>query len=247
MTRRPRRNHSPAFKAKVALAAIRGEQTLVELSQQFDVHANQIKQWKDHLLEGATGVFGDEAKAEPAGPTVDVKTLHANIGELTLENDFLVGALGKAGLLGGMIDRAHKLSVARQAKLLGFSRGSVYYSPRPVSDGRSGLDAADRRTASRLPFCRKPDVARALEGRRAGNWAASRRHADEEDGHRGDLPSPEHLQTSARSHNLSLPPAKAGGHQTHLTYIPMARGFVYLCAVVDWFSQRVLSSGYRSR
>ena len=54
MTRRPRRNHSPAFKAKVALAAIRGEQTLVELSQQFDVHANQIKQWKDQLLEGAT-------------------------------------------------------------------------------------------------------------------------------------------------------------------------------------------------
>ncbi|MBB6305586.1 transposase [Rhizobium leucaenae] len=101
MTRRPRRNHSPAFKAKVALAAIRGEQTLVELSQQFDVHANQIKQWKDQLLEGATGVFGDEAKAEPAAPTVDVKTLHAKFGELTLENDFLSGALGKAGLLSG--------------------------------------------------------------------------------------------------------------------------------------------------
>ncbi len=64
MTKRPRRNHSPAFKAKVALAAIRGEQTLVELSQQFDVHANQIKQWKDQLLEGATGVFGDEAKTD---------------------------------------------------------------------------------------------------------------------------------------------------------------------------------------
>jgi len=96
MTRRPRRNHSPAFKAKVALAAIRGERTLVELSQQFDVHANQIKQWKDQLLEG-----GDEAKAEPAGPSIDVKTLHAKIGELTLENDFLSSALGKAGLLGG--------------------------------------------------------------------------------------------------------------------------------------------------
>lgn len=54
---------------------------LVELSQQFDVHANQIKQWKDQLLEGATGVFGDETKAaEPAGPTMDVKTLHAKIG-----------------------------------------------------------------------------------------------------------------------------------------------------------------------
>jgi len=88
MTRRPRRNHSPAFKAKIALAAIRGEQTLLELSQQFDVHANQIKQWKDQLLEGATSVFGDEAKEEPSGPTVDVKTLHAKIGELTLENVF---------------------------------------------------------------------------------------------------------------------------------------------------------------
>jgi transposase len=77
MTRRPRRNHSPAFKAKVALAATRGEQTLVELSQQFDVQADQIKQWKEQLFEGATGVFGDEAKTEPVGPTVDVKTLHA--------------------------------------------------------------------------------------------------------------------------------------------------------------------------
>ena len=101
MTRRPRRNHSPAFKAKVALAAIRGEQTLVELSQQFDVHANQIKQWKDQLLEAATSVFGDDTKAETPVPPVDVKTLHAKIGELTLDNDFLSGARSKAGLLGG--------------------------------------------------------------------------------------------------------------------------------------------------
>ena len=101
MTRRPRRNHSPAFKARVALAALKGEQTLLELSEQFHVHANQIKQSKNQLLEGATGVFGDEVKAEPPGPTVDVKTLHAKIGELTLENDFLSGALGKAGLLSG--------------------------------------------------------------------------------------------------------------------------------------------------
>ena len=98
MTRRPRRNHSPAFKAKVALAAIKGERTLAELAQQFDVHPNQITQWRSQLLEGASGVFGADAKAEPA-PAVAVKTLHAKIGELTLENDFLAGALGKAGLL----------------------------------------------------------------------------------------------------------------------------------------------------
>ncbi len=99
MTRRARRNHSAAFKAKVALAAIKGEKTLSELAQQFDVHANQIKQWKDQLLDGAAGVFGAEARPESAAPPIDVKTLHAKIGELALENDFLAGALGKAGLL----------------------------------------------------------------------------------------------------------------------------------------------------
>ncbi len=98
MTRRPRRNHTPAFKAKVALAAVKGEKTLAELAQQFDVHPNQITQWRSQLLEGASGVFGPDTKAEPA-TAVDVKTLHAKIGELTLENDFLAGALGKAGLL----------------------------------------------------------------------------------------------------------------------------------------------------
>jgi transposase len=98
MTKRTRRNHSPAFKAKVALAAVRGEKTLAELAEQFDVHANQIRQWKDQLLEGASGVFGVGPKAEATQPLVDVKTHHAKIGELTLENDFLAGALGKAGL-----------------------------------------------------------------------------------------------------------------------------------------------------
>ena len=99
MTRRPRRNHTPAFKAKVALAAVKGERTLAELAQQFDVHPNQITQWRSQLLEGAVGVFGSDPRTEVAAPTIDVKTLHAKIGELTLENDFLSGALGKAGLL----------------------------------------------------------------------------------------------------------------------------------------------------
>ena len=98
MSRRPRRNHSPAFKAKVALAAIKGEKTLIELAREFDVHPNQIKQWRDQLLAGVTGIFGEAGKAE-AAPVIDVKSLHAKIGEQTLENDFLSGALGKAGLL----------------------------------------------------------------------------------------------------------------------------------------------------
>jgi len=97
MAKRPRRNHSPAFKAKVALAALKGERTLAELAQQFDVHPNQVTQWKVQLLEGAAGVFG--GGGEPSAASVDLKSLHAKIGELTLENDFLEGALTKAGLL----------------------------------------------------------------------------------------------------------------------------------------------------
>ena len=84
MSKRPRRNHSPVFKVKVALAAVKGEKTLAELAQQFDVHANQITAWKAQLLEGAAGVFGSEPRSDAVTPAIDVKTLHAKIGELTL-------------------------------------------------------------------------------------------------------------------------------------------------------------------
>src|ERR1017187_2486109 len=99
MSSRPRRNHTATFKAKVALAAIKGEKTLSELAEEFAVHASQITEWKSQLLEGAVGDFGGEAKTEPAAAAVDLKTLNAKIGALTLENDFLEGALTKAGLL----------------------------------------------------------------------------------------------------------------------------------------------------
>jgi transposase len=91
--RRPRRNHSATFKAKVALAALKGDKTLVELSQQYDLHVNQITQWKAQLLDHAVDVFSTSAEKQSAVP--DLKSLHAKIGQLTLENDFLAGALGR--------------------------------------------------------------------------------------------------------------------------------------------------------
>jgi transposase-like protein len=99
MSKRPRRNHTPAFKAKVAISAIKGDRTLAQLAEQFDVHPNQITTWKAQLEEGAADVFGPGSGSGAGQPAVDVKSLHAKIGELTLENDFLEGALGKAGLL----------------------------------------------------------------------------------------------------------------------------------------------------
>jgi transposase len=99
--RRPRRNHTAAFKAKVAVAALKGDKTLAELAEKFDVHANQIVQWKTQLLEGAIGVFLTPAEKREAGAGwpgasgPSVKDMQAKIGQLALENDFLAGALGR--------------------------------------------------------------------------------------------------------------------------------------------------------
>ena len=99
MTKRTRRTHSPGFKAKVALTIIKGEKTLAELAKLFDAHPHQITAWKAQLQEGAAGIFGSGPAAAETAPVVDLKALHAKIGELTLEKDFLSGALEPAGLL----------------------------------------------------------------------------------------------------------------------------------------------------
>ena len=94
--RRTIRNHGAIFKAQVALAAVKGDKTLAELAEQFIVHPTQMAEWKQQLLARAADVFGG---AKPSAEAPDLKTLHAKIGQLTLENDFLEGALTKASLL----------------------------------------------------------------------------------------------------------------------------------------------------
>ncbi len=121
MTKRVRRNHNPAFtapvfKAKVALAAIKGGKALAELAQLYDVRPSRITVWKVHLLGGAAGAFGSGGMAKRAAPTVDLKTLHAKIGELTLESDFVWCALqGRLAERKAMIDRDHELPPRWQA------------------------------------------------------------------------------------------------------------------------------------
>ena len=94
--KRTRRHHGATFKAQVALAALKGDKTLAELAEQFQVHPTQITEWKQQLHARAADVFGG---SKPPAESPDLKTLHAKIGQLTLENDFLEGALTKAGLL----------------------------------------------------------------------------------------------------------------------------------------------------
>ena len=214
MTKRTRRNHSPAFKAKVALAAVKGETTLAELAQQFDVHPNQITTWRSQLLEGAAGVFGSDVRAGPAEP---------------------------------MIDRVHALPIARQARELGISRGSVYYLPRPVP----ASDLAIMRRIDELhmdfPFAGSRMLRDLLgaEGIKVGRLHVStlmKKMAIEAIYRRPNTskPEPGHKIYPYLLRKLAVTrPNQVWA--TDIIYIPMARGFVYLVAIVDWFSRRVLA------
>ena len=136
MTKRPRRNHSSAFKAKVALAAIKGEKTLAELAEQFDVHPNQITTWRSQLLEGAAGILcrQDETRFKSACDRCE-NAARQDRG-VDAGTRFFVRSARESRTFAerkAMIDRNDDLPVSRQAKVLGISRGSVYYLPRAVS------------------------------------------------------------------------------------------------------------------
>ena len=139
MSRRPRRNHSAEFKAKVALAGVRGDRTLSELASQFDVHPNQITQRKPQLLDRAAQLFG--AGTGQAEKPVDMKVLHAKIGELALENDFLEAALTKPGLPGARCQGRREIVPVGRSKTVPLnaqheyrkSRGLLKLGPSPLA------------------------------------------------------------------------------------------------------------------
>ncbi|MFN3806534.1 IS3 family transposase [Asticcacaulis sp.] len=247
MSRRPRRNHTAAFKAKVALEALRGTKTLAELATQFDVHANQITTWKAQLLDGAEGVFG--AEASTSAPAPDLKELHAKIGQQALEIGFFSRRAGQGRVAERktMIRPDHDLPIKRQAELLQISRSSVYYQPRPVSDA----DLAVMRQIDELhleyPFAGARMLRDMLKAR---GVKIGRKHVGTlmkrmgiEAIYRRPNTSKRHPEHQIYPYLLRDLKIEQANHvwATDITYIPMRRGFVYLAVILDWASRRVLA------
>ncbi|MGY3287244.1 putative transposase [Bradyrhizobium sp. LM3.6] len=248
MSRRARRNHTPAFKAKVALATLKGDRTIAQLAEHFDVHPNQITAWKSQLEGSASEVFGPGGRApENPGDRCEVaprQNRRADAGERFFRKRAHQGGIAERK---AMIDREHDLSITRQAEVLQISRGSVYYLPRPVPDGDLAMMRRLDRLHLEFPFAgsRMLRGLLAAEGckigrrhvktlmRRMGIEALYRRP-------RTTKPEPGHkiypyllrdLEITRPNHVWAM----------DITYIPMARGFVYLAVVLDWATRRVLS------
>jgi putative transposase len=246
MARRPRRNHSNDFKAKVALAAIKAEKTLAELSAEFDVHQNQIIDWKNQLISASSQAF-DQSKA-PTEPPIDLKKLHAKIGEQALEIDFLEGVLKKLGLQPQkLIDDSLQISVSKQAQLLKVSRGCYYYRPKPVSASDLKLMRCMDELHMQYPFAGSRMMRDLLN--RQGHHIG-RRHTRTLMKKMGinALYCKPNLSQANQAHRKYPYLLKGLAIQrsnqvwsTDITYIPMAKGFVYLCAVIDWHSRKVLA------
>ena len=258
---RERRKHSPAFKAKVALEAMKGEQTVAELAARFEVHPKQIQTWKKALADGAAAIF-DQGNGTNKGKEQKNKNNDALVARLYQQIGQLADrpAQGGAGFLGGKVrsmtpaqrreltDRRHRhLSIVRQCQLMGVSRSSLYYRPKETPPGDLSLMQAMDRKYLGTPFygSRRMKASLVRQGlpvsrkrvqrlmRIMGLRAIYRQP-------RTSQPTPEHRVYPYLLNKIRVTRTNQAW-AADITYLPMARGFLYLVAIMDWHSRYVVA------
>ena len=231
------------------MAALTSDATTEALAPRFDVHAHQIAQWKQQLVAQAAAVFSAEGVRTDVAPAVDVKALHAKIGQQALKIDFFGRRARAATRLErhAMIDRTHDLALTRQAALVGLSRASVYYTPQGCSDADLALMRRLDALHLDLPFAGSRMLRDLLRGDGIAIWRDHVRTLMRRMGinaiYRRPRTSHPHPTQPISPYLLRGLTIDRPNHvwATDITYVPMARGVVYLCAIMDWAARKVLA------
>ena len=244
-----RKQYSPKFKARVAIEAIRGERTLSQLGSQFKVHPIQIAKWRKSAMEQLPELFVDGRTQKARNGEADSDALYEQIGRLKVELDWLKKKLAcSTEDLRPLVDWSHAdISVRRQCELLGVNRAGLYYEPLGESDENLQLMRLLDEQYTRAPFY---GSRRMTEWLGTQGYEVNRKRVSRLMGVMGIeavYPKPK-LSQPGEGHKIY--PYLLRGMEvrrvnqvwsTDITYIRMARGFVYLVAVMDWFSRFVLS------
>lgn len=244
-----RKSHSPQFKAKVALAAIQNDETIAQLSSRFGVHPTMISAWKRQMLDGAADIFDKNHKSRKQAEAQTAE-LFRQIGQLKVENDFFstqAQQLSKKARKAMIEPSNQQLNISQQCETLGVSRSSYYYQPKPISQEDLDLMRKIDELYLQNPSSGSRTIVRQLDRqgitvnrkkvqrlmRLMGIEAVYPKP-------RTSRPHPDHKVYPYLLRGLTINrPNQVWA--TDITYIPMAKGFMFLVAIMDWHSRKVLS------
>src|SRR5919202_18874 len=244
-----RKQHTAAFQAQVALAALKGDKTVTELASQYGVHPTLIHGWKKQLLAGADQVFGNGSKAAAADAEAQKAELFEQIGRLKMELEWLKKKSDRSpDRLRPLVEPGHpQLSVRRQCALLGLARSSLYYEPAPETAENLRLMRLLDQEYTAHPFLGSRRLTRWLNGQ---GEAVNRKRVQRllrVMGLEAIYPKPK-LSAAGRGHRIYpylLRDVRIERPDqvwsADITYVPLARGFMYLAAAIDWYSRYVLA------